>query len=212
MNVRRPLAPLGPPDGSTGRNAGATKNPTPEDETAIMARSRRVKTEEVEPDLPITPMLDMSFQLLAFFIMTFKPAPTEAQMAMTLPAEQGGGVGVPMVTEDKPKKYIVRVDATDKGQIAKMTMSEEGTAAAQGEDLGANPETALLPKLKAIFESEKKRIDAAYPPEKRAGVYPKLQLLIADGLLTAYVTQLLDAAIQAGFTDIAPVPIDKSKW
>ncbi len=35
---------------------------------------RRQGTDFVEPDLPITPMLDMSFQLLAFFIMTFKPA------------------------------------------------------------------------------------------------------------------------------------------
>ena len=34
---------------------------------------RRQGTDFVEPDLPITPMLDMSFQLLAFFIMTFKP-------------------------------------------------------------------------------------------------------------------------------------------
>ena len=35
---------------------------------------RRTGTDHVDPDLPITPMLDMSFQLLAFFIMTFKPA------------------------------------------------------------------------------------------------------------------------------------------
>ena len=53
--------------------------------------SRRSQgTESVEPDLPITPMLDMSFQLLAFFILTFKPAPTEGQIAMTLPKEEGG--------------------------------------------------------------------------------------------------------------------------
>ena len=46
----------------------------------------------MEPDLPITPMLDMSFQLLAFFIMTFKPADTEGQIALTLPKDEGGPV------------------------------------------------------------------------------------------------------------------------
>ena len=52
-------------------------------------------TDFVEPDLPITPMLDMSFQLLAFFIMTFKVAPTEGQIMLTLPKEDGGGPGTP---------------------------------------------------------------------------------------------------------------------
>ena len=40
------------------------------------------KREEVE--IPITPMLDMAFQLLTFFVLTFKPAPTEVQFVMNL--------------------------------------------------------------------------------------------------------------------------------
>jgi biopolymer transport protein ExbD len=40
------------------------------------------KREEVE--IPITPMLDMAFQLLTFFVLTFKPAPTELQFVMNL--------------------------------------------------------------------------------------------------------------------------------
>ena len=37
--------------------------------------------------LPITPMLDMVFQLLFFFIMNFNPADLEGQMDMSLPSE-----------------------------------------------------------------------------------------------------------------------------
>ena len=37
--------------------------------------------------LPITPMLDMTFQLLFFFIMNFNPADLEGQMDMSLPSE-----------------------------------------------------------------------------------------------------------------------------
>ena len=68
-----------------------------------MFRRRRQGTDFVEPDLPITPMLDMSFQLLAFFIMTFKPAPTEGQIAMTLPKEEGGpAIAMPNPFDEKP--------------------------------------------------------------------------------------------------------------
>jgi biopolymer transport protein ExbD len=34
--------------------------------------------------VPITPMLDMAFQLLTFFILTYRPAPSEGQFSMSL--------------------------------------------------------------------------------------------------------------------------------
>ncbi len=37
-----------------------------------------------EVDVPITPMLDMAFQLLTFFVMTFNPTPVEVQYTMNL--------------------------------------------------------------------------------------------------------------------------------
>src|SRR5437762_456892 len=47
-----------------------------------MAKMRQSKQQEVE--IQITPMLDMAFQLLTFFIMTYHPAPAEGQFAMNL--------------------------------------------------------------------------------------------------------------------------------
>jgi len=38
--------------------------------------------------LPITPMLDMTFQLLFFFIMNFNPRPQEGVLDMALPTEE----------------------------------------------------------------------------------------------------------------------------
>jgi len=38
-----------------------------------------------EPELPITPMLDMAFQLLTFFIFTYHPSGLEGQMELLLP-------------------------------------------------------------------------------------------------------------------------------
>ena len=39
-----------------------------------------------EVELPITPMLDMAFQLLTFFIFTYNPSQLEGHMDMSLPA------------------------------------------------------------------------------------------------------------------------------
>jgi biopolymer transport protein ExbD len=36
------------------------------------------------PEVPITPMLDMAFQLLTFFVLTYKPAPSEGALNMNL--------------------------------------------------------------------------------------------------------------------------------
>jgi biopolymer transport protein ExbD len=44
--------------------------------------ARKGRDDTVE--IPITPMLDMAFQLLTFFILTYRPAPVENQFAMNL--------------------------------------------------------------------------------------------------------------------------------
>lgn len=162
----------------------------------------RQGTDFVEPDLPITPMLDMSFQLLAFFIMTFKPAPTEGQIALTLPKEEGGpsNMAIPSPADDnKPKHYIVRVAATDSGTIAQMTLFEEGAASADGEGLG--PDVAK-------FHAKLAALDAQL---KREGKPGKVTLELGEKLLQEYVVQLVDQGIRAGFSDISPVPIDPRK-
>jgi biopolymer transport protein ExbD len=160
---------------------------------------RRATADYVEPDLPITPMLDMSFQLLAFFIMTFKPAPTEGQIAMTLPREVGGQlVGFPTPSDDKPVTYIVKVEANDDtGTIKKLTI-READSANEPKDLGVEL-GGYVNELKKLFEANRGK-----PPAK-------LTLEIEPRLIQEYVVALLDHAIRVGFTDIAPVPIDPKK-
>jgi biopolymer transport protein ExbD len=48
---------------------------------------RKVSNEATtEVELPVTPMLDMTFQLLVFFIITYHPSSLEGQMDFNLPA------------------------------------------------------------------------------------------------------------------------------
>src|SRR6516165_3079795 len=57
---------------------------TPEGECRMsLAKKSKSKLPD-EIQIPITPMLDMAFQLLTFFILTYRPAPTEGQFVMNL--------------------------------------------------------------------------------------------------------------------------------
>ena len=162
-------------------------------------KRKRPGTDHIDPDLPITPMLDMSFQLLAFFIMTFKPAPTEGQIALTLPKDEGGpsALSIPAPTDvNKPKHYIVRVSATGDGTIEKMTILEEGAANPDGEPLGSDI---------AKFHAKLSQLAAQLAKEGNTG---KVTLEIDKKLVQGYVVQLVDHGIRAGFSDISPVPAD----
>lgn len=56
------------------------------------SRRRKRKHSEAEVQLNMAAMLDMAFQLLAFFILTFRASPIEAQIALRLPdAPQAAG-------------------------------------------------------------------------------------------------------------------------
>ncbi|MBA4189671.1 MAG: hypothetical protein C0467_16930 [Planctomycetaceae bacterium] len=167
--------------------------------------ARRSVTDLVEADLPITPMLDMSFQLLAFFIMTFRPTPTEGQIAVELPPIPGGpeSTAVAIPETAKPAHHIVLVQATEQGTIASITLREEG---APGDREISADAKVLLKELKAITTAASRQREggARIPP-------PRVTIEIGDRLLQASVIQVFDAARQAGFTDITTVPIDKKK-
>jgi len=53
-----------------------------------MSRRRKHRGSGEEVTLNMAAMLDMAFQLLTFFILTFKPSPVEGQISMSLPPPQ----------------------------------------------------------------------------------------------------------------------------
>ena len=150
-------------------------------------RKRRINTSPTEPDLPITPMLDMSFQLMAFFILTFRPAPIEAQLALSLPKEDGGGTPPPSVSiEVEDDELIVQVYATDTGEVVDIT------AAPKTGNVSLGKETS------ALFKYLKDRAAAA------GGKSPRLKFEIADKLNYQYVIKLIDEGKRAGYDRISP--------
>src|SRR4051812_30978415 len=156
---------------------------------------KRHGTDYVEPDLPVTPMLDMSFQLLAFFIFTFRPAPTEGQLQLALPETEGGPSDVaPAIDPDKnPVKFVIRVPATAEGAIADIVLLEEASTAAP----------MKLGTVEAYQTELKKRFDAL---KGRPG---KITIEMDNKLLQGYVVKMIDVGVRTGFTDISPVPMNR---
>ena len=91
------------------------------------------KMRSMEIEIPITPMLDMAFQLLTFFILTYRPAPTEGQFSMNLlPAQKAIEI-----TKEQPKENAqpsidaalrtlkTTLRAGDNGLIGELTLNDK---------------------------------------------------------------------------------------
>jgi biopolymer transport protein ExbD len=75
--------------------------------------SRHKKKKQEGVTLNLAAMLDMAFQLLTFFILTFRPAPVEGQVALRLPPAQAVANATgknDAGKEDKPAVDIKGVD------------------------------------------------------------------------------------------------------
>ncbi len=152
-----------------------------------MGRKRKTtEIDYVDPDLPITPMLDMAFQLLAFFVMTFNPTPPEGHLDMALPMVEGGADSAPPPSSlEEPDELTVVVDANANGEIAKIRMRDK-TDIGDGQDLGSNSQ-ALFTVLK-----------------ERKGPPCKVKLEMADQLSYKLVIKLIDEITRAGYKQVAP--------
>ena len=101
-----------------------------------MSRRRKHKSSGEDVSLNMAAMLDMAFQLLTFFILTFKPSPIEGQISMRLPPPQAviSKTNTAKAGADTSKKdlipglttLIISVYANPAGRIDGFQVGEEG--------------------------------------------------------------------------------------
>jgi biopolymer transport protein ExbD len=109
----------------------------PSSVVADMAAPRTRNYRPGPPDdvlFPVTPMLDMAFQLLAFFILTFKAPSAETHLDLDLPATPAalpaGAEGkaqprpVRTVDSDLENDLLVRAEADDLGDLKALRLGE----------------------------------------------------------------------------------------
>jgi len=152
-------------------------------------RNRKRKEEApVDVTLPITPMLDMSFQLLSFFILTFHPAPTEGQLSINLPQVNAAEKAEVDPTElaDKKDEYTITLSANASGELANISMKGPSS------DIGDIRDTAaLLDQLKKIPK----------PPGRGAeGV--SITIEAANDLVYAVLIHVMDQCKKAGYDTV----------
>jgi len=87
-----------------------------------MRNKHRTEDKPTEVTLPITPMLDMAFQMLFFFIATFNPvAASEGQMDLSLPAKS-----TPVSPDQKTMKKDIESHKEEIDIPADVTVSLRG--------------------------------------------------------------------------------------
>lgn len=118
--------------------SGPERDPTTVREEAVdreAPRSRRYRpTAPEDVAFPVAPMLDMAFQLLAFFILTFKPPSAETHVDLDLPATPAAlparaeGRAQPRyarrVDTDLENDLLIRVEADDLGDLKSLRLGE----------------------------------------------------------------------------------------
>jgi biopolymer transport protein ExbD len=122
------------------------------DATGDSALSEQKKVKKAQPpDVPVTPMLDMAFQLLTFFVLTYKPAPAEVQFGMKLLPAQPATSITAEAPSDKPSDNLPVSLRT----LPTILRAGEGGSLAQimvGETAIATDPKALEKELDKYFE------------------------------------------------------------
>ena len=134
----KPLAAVSSPSRASVSNAPAAANFAPAPESHSHKKGHGNKFPPMaEPAIPITPMLDMTFQLLFFFIMTFQaPVGEETEIPFSLPAEENKQASAAKPQdkppEDAPPKFeadlTITLVANSNGDLRKIEFKGTGVS------------------------------------------------------------------------------------
>src|SRR5689334_3262901 len=143
-------------------------------------------------------MLDMSFQLLSFFILTFRPMPTEGQMSVALPklevTDQQTQVP-PLPEDDKKDEYTISLRASSGGDIALISL--RGPA-------GESPEIRNLNDLLG-------QLSAITPPAGKGKAGVSITIEADNDLTYAKLIEVMDLCRRAGYESVNLMPTRKER-
>jgi biopolymer transport protein ExbD len=150
-------------------------------------------------ELPIVPFLDMSFQILFFFIMNYHPSAMEGQMDMSLPAageakaqtiDQVDPNVVPD-TEIEIKSELTVVIRTPHDNVNDGAISQISVTGDQGEMTFSSVE-ALERHLKSVQRDLTNKTDIKIQADSKLKYF--------------FVVQIMDACVKAGYPNVGFAP------
>lgn len=150
---------------------------------------RRKEEAAVDVTLPITPMLDMSFQLLSFFVVTFKSPSQEGQLSVDLP-KLDASAAPSDVTFDAPKdEYTIIVN----GDTDIRSLSIKGPTLT---DKGVQDTGSLFRLLEDIAKAK----------GKAAAETVSITIEADERLVYAKLIEVMDVCKKAGFESMNMKP------
>jgi biopolymer transport protein ExbD len=161
---------------------------------------RRKRDNGPEVELPVTPMLDMAFQLLTFFIFTYHPSALEGQMELSLPA--AGEAKAKQMKDVDPDK-MSDTDIEEPSQVTVVVKTQR-----DGINDGAISQLVVDGLTKTTVNNLKELQDYLAKLKGNAGLTNKEAVrLQPDSLLRwACVVDVMDACKRAGFTNVGFAP------
>jgi biopolymer transport protein ExbD len=164
-----------------------------------MVRNRKGEAAP-EVELPITPMLDMTFQLLTFFIFTYHPSAVEGQMEFSLPATGSQPVLIqPESPPEEPRLLDERSQLTVLLKAQRDGVYEGALSLVLVQMPGGEVPLRSLDELSRYLEERRAMVDAP-----RA-----IQIQAESKLKYAWVAGAMDSCLKAGFKQIGfAVPPD----
>jgi biopolymer transport protein ExbD len=141
------------------------------------------KSVPIPVTLPVVPLLDISFQLMFFMVITFQTSSPEGQFALLLP--KGGG-GAPGREQD----------------IEVMEVSPELVVTVQT-DAGDLLHLAIRDGVKITEVADNAALEKALLAERRNRLGSALQIEAARNVRYARMVEVLDACHRAGYESIS---------
>ena len=166
----------------------------------------RAEDKPTEVTLPVTPMLDMAFQLMFFFLATFNPgSQKEGQMDLSLPSKSDPAAKNPK--DVKPTSEAHREEVEDKAEFT-VTLRGFQDAKSRGQisaiAVTANTVTETLPGTQDEREKLlREKLTGAKPGEAKdkdgKKKVPTVRLEAEKDLRWSEVVRIMDICYKAGY-------------
>jgi biopolymer transport protein ExbD len=155
-------------------------------------------------DLPITPMLDMAFQLLTFFIFTYHPSELEGQMEMNMP---GAGQYKAQKQEDVNPETMSDPDVDAQAKVTVRVKTQHSDESQGAINFPIEIEGLSKDSATTIKDLEAKLLKMKGDDKKsEAGGSDRVNIEADNKLKWACVVEVMDACKRAGYSNVGFAP------
>jgi biopolymer transport protein ExbD len=159
-----------------------------------------------EVELPITPMLDMAFQLLFFFVAGYNPRPVEGHMELALPSDKAAVSQKDPLDIDPTKLVEPKEDIDVSSEVMIVVRTQHSGDDTVGRISDIRVQQLSDPEGKSLSADLEKLLD--YLKELRKGLGDKEAIKIQGdkNLKWANMVRVMDVCRKAGFLNISFAP------